>query len=157
LGDSLVLEYDFEEGIGYWACLAARALEQAMNEELAAHGITYQQWQVLAWIALDGEPTQTQLAERLRVEPPTLAGILDRMERNGWVTREADAEDRRRKIVRPTPQVRPVWDKMVACAHRVRARATAGLSTAEIARTRAALSKVLENLHAAEPRRAKVS
>jgi MarR family transcriptional regulator, transcriptional regulator for hemolysin len=152
-----VLEYDFEESIGYWTCLTARALEQAMNEELAAHGITYQQWQVLAWIALEGDLTQSQLAERLRVEPPTMAGILDRMERSEWICRETDPEDRRRKIVRPMPRVRPVWDRMIACARRIRARATDGLTAAEVARTREALAKILHNLHADEPRKEKVS
>ena len=49
-----MLEHDFEDSLGYWTCRTAHAMERAMNEELAAHGITFQQWQVLAWTALEG-------------------------------------------------------------------------------------------------------
>src|SRR5688500_4323731 len=57
-----VLEHDFEESLGYWTYMTSNALEKAMNEELAAHGITYQQWQVLAWLSLEGgELTQSTL------------------------------------------------------------------------------------------------
>jgi len=142
-----LLEHDFEESLGYWTCMASNALEKAMNEELAAHRITYQQWQVLAWLALaGGELAQSDLADRLQIEPPTLAGILDRMERSGWVIRATDPLDRRKKIVRPTPSVEPVWKRMVSCARQVRARAFRGLSAETIRRTRQVLTRVLKNL-----------
>src|SRR5262245_24964118 len=118
-----------------------------MNEELAAHGITYQQWQALAVIALaGGELTQCELAERLKIEPPTLAGIVDRMEKAGWVRRITDPLDRRRKVVRPTPAVEPVWKRMTACARKVRARAFRGLSAAALRQARKVLSNILDNL-----------
>jgi len=151
-----VLDHDFEESLGYWTCMTAHALEKAMNEELAAHGITYQQWQVLAWLSLKGGTlTQGELIERLKIEPPTLAGILERMERAGWVSRETDPEDRRKKIVRPTPAVEPVWKRMVACAKQVRAQAFKGLSEATVRQTREVLETVLNNLNVEATRREK--
>jgi MarR family transcriptional regulator, transcriptional regulator for hemolysin len=153
-----LLEHDFEESLGYWTYMTSNALEKAMNEELAAHGITFQQWQVLAWIALEGgELAQSDLADRLKIEPPTLAGILERMERDGWVRRETDPDDRRRKIVRPTPAVEPVWKQMVTCAKQVRARAFRGLSAETIRQTRQVLATVLENLSSEAIRREKTT
>ena len=35
---------------------------------------------------LEGELSQTELAAKMMVEPPTLVGILDRMERDGWIS-----------------------------------------------------------------------
>src|SRR5215475_9525250 len=75
-----VLEHDFKENLGYWVGMASRAFERALNEELAPHGITLRQCQVLGWLALEKELTLSQLADRLRIEPPTLVRILDRME-----------------------------------------------------------------------------
>ena len=151
-----MLEHDFEESLGYWTYMTSNALEKAMNEELAAHGITYQQWQVLAWLSLEGgELTQSTLVERLKIEPPTLAGILDRMERDGWVQRATDPDDRRKKIVRPTPAVEPVWKRMVACAKQVRARAFRGLTAGTVRRTREVLATVLRNLGSQAARREK--
>jgi len=95
------------------------------------------------------------LIERLKIEPPTLAGILERMERAGWVSRETDPEDRRKKIVRPTPAVEPVWKRMVACAKQVRAQAFKGLSEATVRQTREVLETVLNNLNVEATRREK--
>ena len=43
-----------------------------------------------------------ELAEAEQVEPPTMTRLVDGMERDGYVAREADPEDRRAVIVRAT-------------------------------------------------------
>jgi MarR family transcriptional regulator for hemolysin len=141
-----MLTYDFEESIGYWVVLAFQSLERALSDELAKHGITVRQWQVLAWLALEGDLSQTELAERMGIEAPTLVGILDRMERDGWLTRHECPADRRKKLVRPTERVQPVWSKMVACARRVRARATQGIDPELVRQTREVLATIRANL-----------
>jgi MarR family transcriptional regulator, transcriptional regulator for hemolysin len=141
-----VLTHDFENYVGYWICMASRAFERAMNEQLAPSGITYRQCQVLAWLAIDGNLSQTDLADRLRIEPPTLVGILDRMEREGWVRRESDLHDRRRKLVAAMPKALPVWSKIVACSEKVRARGNQGVSPAEQELLKNVLRRIIENL-----------
>lgn len=144
-----MLQYDFEESIGYWVVMTAHALQRALNEELARHGITFRQWQVLAWLALEGELAQAELAERMGIEAPTLVGILERMQRDGWIVRQTCPTDRRKKLVRPTPQVGPVWSKMVDCAHRVRGRATEGIPATQIEQLKALLGIIQDNLRTA--------
>ena len=141
-----MLHYDFEESIGYWVVISAHAFERALNEELAPLGITHRQFQVLAWLALEGDLSQAELAERMRIEAPTLAGILERMERDDWICRQFSPEDRRRKIVRPTPRVAPLWAEIVGCLLRVRARATQGLTPEQVETTMQMLSVMLGNL-----------
>lgn len=141
-----MLQYDFEESIGYWICSTAHGIEQALNEELTPHGITYRQWQVLGWLAFEGELTLTQLAERLRIEAPTLVGILDRMERDQWITREPDPLDRRRKLIKPTERVKPVWNKIVTCARKVRTEAAKNLSAEELETIKKAMAIIQSNL-----------
>ncbi|GIW79687.1 MAG: transcriptional regulator [Gemmatales bacterium] len=141
-----MLEYDFEESIGFWVMMTARMFERAMNDELAQHGITYRQCQVLGWLALEGDLTQSELADRMRVEAPTLVGILDRMERNGWIRRQTSRMDRRKKRISPTPQVQPVWKKITRCARRVRARAVRDLNEDELAVVKRVLARIQENL-----------
>lgn len=143
-----MLQYDFEQSIGYWVVMTAHALQRALNEELARHGITFCQWQVLAWLALERELTQAELAERMRIEPPTVVGILARMERDGWITRNECPSDRRKKLVRPTARVEPVWSKMVACARKVRARAVRGIDDEQVEQLKRLLSAMQENLKA---------
>ncbi len=143
-----MLEYDFEESVGYWVCMTSHELERALNAELSEHGITYRQWQVLGWLALEGSLAQSELAERMRIEAPTLVGILDRMERDGWITRQACADDRRKKLIRATPRVEPIWSKIAAAARRVRARATQGLNPKELQNLKELLATVRANLGA---------
>lgn len=144
------LDYDFEKSVGCWVVTAARTLERALNEELAPHGITYRQCQVIGTLVMEQDLTQAQLARRLGVEAPTLAGVLDRMERDGWLTREPCPTDRRCNLLVLAPTVEPVWNRIVACAHRVRARATEGLDDADLARLKSLLERVRTNLETEE-------
>ena len=141
-----MLQYDFESSLGHWICNTARLFEQAMNDELEPHGITFRQCQVLAWLAFEGDLSQSELAERMRIEPPTLVGILDRMEREDWICRESDPVDRRRKNIRPQSKAAPVWSQIVVCADLVRARAKAGLTDEQLQTLKDLLTIVHDNL-----------
>jgi MarR family transcriptional regulator for hemolysin len=144
------MNFDFEESIGCWLTLTTHAYHRAVSEELAPHGITYRQSLVLGWLAFEGELSQTELANKLMIEPPTLVGILDRMERDGWIARHDCPGDRRKKLVRATAAAEPVWEKIVECAARIRYQATQGLSERQLATLKKLLAKVRQNLQSVE-------
>ena len=141
-----MLDHDSDSDVGHWLVSAAQAYQRVLNEELAPHGITHRQCQVLGFLALDGSLSQTELANRMAIEPPTLVGILDRMERDGWIVRESCAGDRRKKLISPAPDAKPVWSKIVAAEDNVRRRATRGLSEDEVEVLKQLLSAVRHNL-----------
>jgi MarR family transcriptional regulator for hemolysin len=130
-----LLTYDFEASVGYWLLRTAREYERAVNAELAPHGITFRQCQVLGWLALE------------------LVTQLDRMESDGWIERVACSRDRRKNLVRPSRGVLPVWSKIVACAKRVRERATRGFDARKLGQLKSLLDAVRRNLAAAYPER----
>ena len=144
--DEQTFQYDFESSIGYWITITSHHYQRTLNDELAPYGITFRQFQVLAWLAHDGELAQTELARRMMVEPPTLVGILDRMQREGWIERRNCPRDRRRKHVTLRPAAAPVWSKVVRCLTQVRHQATKGMSCQEVATLRSLLAKVQSNL-----------
>lgn len=143
-----MLEYDFEQSIGYWLITAAHAYQRAVQDEVAPHGITFRQCQVLGYLALEGSLSQIDLAERMGIEPPTLVGILDRMQRDGWVDRVSCETDRRKNLIRPTAAAEPVWSQIAECGRRVRQRATLGLSDDELEVLQQLLLTVQQNLAA---------
>jgi DNA-binding MarR family transcriptional regulator len=51
-------------------------------------------------LARHGPLSPTALARRAGLHPATMTGILDRLERGGWVVRERAADDRRGVVVR---------------------------------------------------------
>ena len=141
-----MLEYDFEKSIGYWVASTAHSLRRALDVQLAAESITFRQWEVLAWIAAKGEQSQVELADRLCIEAPTLAGILSRMERDGWLVRYECPDDRRCKRIRVTEKAEQVWNKGVQCCLSVRERATANLSEDDLAGFRRVCETISLNL-----------
>ena len=138
-----MLDYDFQDSVNYWLCITANAVQQALNDELSRHGITYRQFQVLGWLAHDGELVQSELAAKMMIEPPTLVGLLDRMEQQGWITRVSCPGDRRKKLVRANPAAEKVWGTMVEALRRVRARATSRLDPEQVE----ALKETLRTMH----------
>ena len=143
-----MLEHDLEESVGYWLTITTHAYHRAINDELAPHGITFRQAQVLGFLALEGELSQTDLAAKMMIEAPTLVGILDRMEKTGWISRHRCQNDRRRKWIRANPSAKPVWTKIMRCGRRIRRQATEGLSDEQLATLRQCLEIVRENLTA---------
>ena len=126
--------------------MTAHLYGRAMNEELMPEGITFRQCQVLGWLALEGELSQVELADRMNIEPGTLVRVLDRMERGQLIERVSCPGDRRRKIIRPMRSADAVWKKIIACAERVRARAIQGLTRDELKTLKRLLGLVQTNL-----------
>ena len=53
-------------------------------------------------IVRHGPMSPTALAKRAGLHPATLTGILDRLEKGGWISRERDPGDRRAVLLRDT-------------------------------------------------------
>ena len=141
-----MLPYDLESSVGFWLFSTTHVYHRSLNEELSAHGITMRQWEVLVRLAGHGDMSQSDLAESMNIEAPTLVGVLDRMERDGWIQRVNDPSDRRRNLIRPTVKVAPMWANMIECAHRVRAIATQNLTEEQVAALHDTLSIMRESL-----------
>ncbi len=51
-------------------------------------------------LAKDGALSPSALARRAGIHPATMTGILDRLERGGWIVRDRDQADRRSVTIR---------------------------------------------------------
>jgi DNA-binding MarR family transcriptional regulator len=89
--------------LGRLLSTAARLVEQQWNAALADLGLTHAGLLTLHALA-EGPHTQRELAGLSHVEEQTMSRVLDRLARSGYVTRERDARDRRRLVVRITPE-----------------------------------------------------
>lgn len=88
---------------------ASRLVEHAWLDALDAVGLSHAG--LVALHLLGEESTsQSELAERARVENQTMSRTLDRLERQGYVARERDPRDRRRHIVRRTSEGNRAWE-----------------------------------------------
>ncbi len=137
-----------DESLGYLLVDAARLLRRRFEAALdsAGLGITAGEARALHNAAKIAPARQSALAERMAVEPMTVVGYVDRLERAGLLERMPDPTDRRAKLVRPTAAAAPILARIAAIAAGVRADATLGMSEAEVAAFRAILERVRGNL-----------
>jgi MarR family transcriptional regulator, transcriptional regulator for hemolysin len=138
--------YDFEHDVGCGLVQTARAYRKALEDELVPYGITFRQAQVLCWLCLTRDLSQCQLAKVLMIEPATLAGVLERMERNGLLSRLTDPSDHRRKIIRLNHRAEELCDAVAECATRVHARAAQGLGPGQLDVLRELLKRIRDNV-----------
>lgn len=90
--------------------------------------------------------SQSQLVDRLCVEPPTITRMLQRIEADGLVERRPDPEDARVSRVFLTAKGRTLEGQVAAAWAAVEARAIAGMSDEEQATLRRLLVRMRQNL-----------
>jgi DNA-binding MarR family transcriptional regulator len=79
-----------------------RRLIEAERPLLAAHGLSMWAYIALSHLARARAGTQLALAQAIQYDKTRLIGLLDELERDGLITREADPADRRARIVELT-------------------------------------------------------
>ena len=97
---------------------AAHALIQGFAEELRVRGASLPVWRVLAALLARPGETVTGLAEACLLQQPTMTKLLDRMVRDGLVTRSQDARDRRLIRITLTPEGEALAAELLAVAER---------------------------------------
>jgi MarR family transcriptional regulator, transcriptional regulator for hemolysin len=122
---------DLSRNFGFLLNDVARLMRTVYDRRVKSLGLTRSQWWVLNHLFRGDGVTQTELAETLEIEKPTLGRLLDRLEAKGWVRREDDATDRRAWRVYLTDEVGPAMRELRAVAAELRRDALAGLSAAE--------------------------
>ena len=116
-----------ERNFGFLVHDVARLLRTVYDRRTRALGLTRSQWWVLNHLYLDDGISQTELADVLDVEKPSLGRLLDRLEAKDWVERRSDPNDRRVKRVHLTPRVAPLVRELRAIAADLRGEALEGL------------------------------
>jgi len=121
----------------------SRLWRDAIDRRLAPHGLGNAAWRALWHLQAAGaSPVQAELAGRMGIERPTLARLLDRMERDGLVVRVPDPADRRANRVEATAAGRALMTPVDEAIRAVRARAMGGLDAAELATLLALLERI---------------
>ena len=96
-----------EERLGALLHEVARRWRGALDARLKPLGLSQAKWRTLFYLQMHDAPVnQKTLANLLGVEGPTLVGLLDRLGREGWLTRREDQADRRCKDVVLLPKAR---------------------------------------------------
>jgi len=115
---------------------------------LNAHGITEQQWRIVR-VLLDVPALEPrQIGDLCAISSPSMAGVLERMEQAGYITRRRVEHDQRRVLVSLTPKSRELAASMGPDIDAMYRRIEERLGTQFSAHFHVVLDHVLEQLPA---------
>jgi DNA-binding MarR family transcriptional regulator len=138
-------EFMIDDSLGYLVNRVARAMAHQLGEELRPSGVPVGQWAVLLHLWARDGMSQAELSRLVAIEPPTMVRNLDRMVRDGLVTRVPDPDDGRVTRIHLTERGRSLRDELVPQAAAVYARNLGRLSTSEGATRRRLLRKLVDS------------
>lgn len=137
-------EFVIEDSLGYLVNRVARSIAHQLAEEIRPAGVAIGQWAVLLFLWARDGMSQADLSRVVAIEPPTMVRTIDRMVRDGLVTRIADPSDGRVSRIHLTDRGRSLRDELVPKAVTVNATTLGRLSTSEGRTLRRLLVKLLE-------------
>ncbi|MEL6920235.1 MAG: MarR family transcriptional regulator [Pseudomonadota bacterium] len=121
----------------------ARHAKTKTARHLADTGAYAGQERIFMTLAHDGAMPPGQLAAKLNVKPPTITKTIIRLEEQGFVKRQAAADDRRQVVVSLTEEGQRVFGKIRAAMREAEKDVFDGLRKKE----RRELGEILNNLN----------
>lgn len=131
---------------GYTVTLTARAFMRVAEARLRPMGIGVAHIPVLVCLAEEEALTQAGIAQRIHVEQPTAAALLQRMATAGLIQRSPDPQDRRAILISLSAHARDFLPRALDLLSATNGAATTDLSAAEIEVLHGLLQRVLANL-----------
>jgi MarR family transcriptional regulator, transcriptional regulator for hemolysin len=152
IGDYAMADDDWDPTAypGHYFSRIARTLARIGDIRLRELGIATAQLPVLTALKDGARLSQTELARFAKVEQPTMAQMLARMERDAIIRREPDPTDRRGSLVSLTKQARSRLPAGRAILRQGNIEMTKGLSAREVETLVSLLRRVLVNVEAME-------
>jgi DNA-binding MarR family transcriptional regulator len=135
--------FDFEHAPGHLIRRAHQLAVAIFMEETSDFGVTPVQFAILNALIDDPGEDQVTLAGKVAFDAATFGSVIGRLEGKGWVRREADGADRRRKLLWVTKDGEAAAMKMKRAVAKVQARILGPLDAAEREQFLALLGKLV--------------
>lgn len=121
-------------------------MKRRFEDEARVHGITLPQWRTLSQIATNEGITQIALSTALDMDPMTVSGVLDRLDKRGLIERYPDPGDSRARLARLTPAGVELFEIARSVGMAMYESALDGVSAADREIVTAALATMRDNL-----------
>lgn len=135
--------FNFGEAPGHLIRRAQQIAVAIFMDEAADFDATPVQFAILNALMDGPGEDQITLSARVAFDPATLGSVVSRLESKGWVKRQADPDDKRRKLLWITPEGADVALKMKRAVRHAQQRIVSPLSKDESAQLTALLRKLI--------------
>jgi len=132
-----------DEQIGHLIRRAHQRASATFMSALAEGQFTPTQFFALARLRECGEVSQNHLGRLAAMDPATIQGVIKRLQQRGFIEREPDPGDRRRMVLRLTPEGRRTVDDLLARTEAVNRELLAPLAPHEREQFRSLLKRIV--------------
>ena len=139
-------DLNWELRLGFLVHDVSRLRRSVVDRTLKPLRVTRSQWWVLAFLSRADGMSQVALAEELDLGKVALGGLIDRLEKTGFVSRRHDAEDRRVKRVFLTKKSQALISEIRASVSVTEKVILDDIDDSDLKATVRALRKMKENL-----------
>jgi len=119
-----------------------RVALKRLNARLRKERITFSQYSVLLALSRSGPVQMNKLSEHMLVAPANVTGLVDRMERKGYVRRKRNEKDRRLYMIEETEKGSRIFKSISSRFRKYAGNLGSTLTQEERVSTLAALRKV---------------
>lgn len=137
---------DNQDSIGCLLVESTRLLRKLFDRRMETLGVTRSQWQVLVNLIHHEGISQSELADRLEIEQPTLVRLLQRLEKAKLIERRPDDHDRRIRRVFLAANSAPLLEAMEGQRNILREEFLAGIKPKEREQLTELLGRMKANL-----------
>ena len=138
-----------EKDCGMWINILSRKIKKRMNANMQDLGLTGMQSRVMHYILVkcaDGPVFQRDVESAFGMSRSTATGILQLMEKNGFIYRESVEKDARLKRIVPTKKAEALRPSILYHINESEAQMTQGISKKDVAVCKQVLLQMLQNL-----------
>ena len=135
--------FNFQNAPGYLIRRAQQLAVAIFMEETAGFDVTPVQFAILNALMDDPGEDQITLSSRVAFDQATFGSVIARLEAKGWVQRQADPLDKRRKLLWLTDEGEKTALQMKRAVSKAQQRILGPLEAAERTQLHALLSKLV--------------
>ena len=135
--------FNFSDAPGHLIRRAQQIAVSIFMEETAGFEVTPVQFAILNALIDDPGEDQITLSGRVAFDPATFGSVIGRLEAKGWVKRQADPLDKRRKLLWTTAEGEKVALQMKRAVSRAQQRIVSPLTPDERVQFAALLGKLV--------------
>lgn len=125
-----------------------RQLRKIVDDALEGHGLSRNQWRLLAYVFRQEGLTQTELARLLEVERASAGLAIDALEKKGLAVRHQHPDDRRVWRIMPTDTAKVLLHELRDTVDEVYAQLFQGFSEAELEQLGVLFERMAQNIKA---------
>lgn len=134
------------ETLGFLVTDVARIMRREFDCRARRIGVTRSQWRTLVIVSRNEGCNQGMLADRMEVEPISVARMIDRLEEAGLLERRRDPSDRRAWRIYLTPAAQPLLEQLRKIGEELHEDAMHGLTGTQRTDLEAMIARIRDNL-----------